>query len=80
MRMGKYNPQWDVSLMTPSFGWPRIFSPLSARTWTREFRLDGWRSARCEQVTEAKAARFGEEMLADLDKDTVDFVPDYDSR
>ena len=31
------------------------------------------------RYTEAKLARMGEEMLRDLDKDTVDFVPNFDN-
>ena len=31
------------------------------------------------RYTEVKLDRMGEEMLADLDKDTVDFVPNFDN-
>ena len=32
------------------------------------------------RYTESKMTKFAEEMLADLDKDTVDFIPNYDER
>ena len=58
---------------------PGFFPPLSPRPWPGKLRLHRRRPPRREPLYRGQAlARFGAEMLVDLDKETVDFVPNYD--
>jgi DNA gyrase subunit A len=77
--MGKYHPHGDLSLYDALVRMAQDFSlryPL-VHGQGNFGSIDGDPPA-ASRYTEAKLARFGEEMLADLDKDTVDFVPNYD--
>ncbi len=77
--MGKYHPHGDLSLydalvrMAQGFSlrYPLVYGQGNFGS------IDGDPPA-ASRYTEAKLSRLGEEMLADLDKDTVDFVPNYD--
>ena len=78
--MGKYHPHGDSSIY---FTMVRL-----AQEWSLRYPLvfgqgnfgsiDG-DSPAAMRYTEVKLARMGEEMLQDLDKDTVDFVPNFDN-
>ena len=77
--LGKYHPHGDVAVYDSMV---RL-----AQSWTMRYQLvDGQGnfgsmdgdSAAAMRYTEAKLAKISEEMLADIDKDTVDFVPNYD--
>lgn len=78
--MGKYHPHGDLSIyMTMvrlaqewSLRYPLVFGQGNFGS------IDG-DSPAAMRYTEAKLARMGEEMLRDLDKDTVDFVPNFDN-
>lgn len=78
--MGKYHPHGDSSIY---FTMVRLAQPWSLR-YPLVFgqgnfgSIDG-DSPAAMRYTEAKLARMGEEMLRDLDKDTVDFVPNFDN-
>lgn len=77
--MGKYHPHGDLSLYDALVRMAQDFSlryPL-VHGQGNFGSIDGDPPA-ASRYTEAKLARFGEEMLADLDKETVDFVPNYD--
>ena len=77
--MGKYHPHGDLSLYDALVRMAQDFSlryPLVHGQGN--FGLIDGDPPAASRYTEAKLARFGEEMLADLDKDTVDFVPNYD--
>jgi DNA gyrase subunit A len=77
--MGKYHPHGDLSLYDALVRMAQDFSlryPL-VHGQGNFGSIDGDPPA-ASRYTEAKLARFGEEMLADLDKDTVDFIPNYD--
>jgi DNA gyrase subunit A len=77
--MGKYHPHGDLSLYDALVRMAQDFSlryPL-VHGQGNFGSIDGDPPA-ASRYTEAKLAKFGEEMLADLDKDTVDFVPNYD--
>ncbi|MDR1197697.1 MAG: DNA gyrase subunit A [Prevotellaceae bacterium] len=76
--MGKYHPHGDSS----------VYEALvrMAQEWSLRYRLvDGQGnfgsmdgdSAAAMRYTEARLHKISEEILADLDKDTVDFVPNY---
>ncbi|MDE7461870.1 MAG: DNA gyrase subunit A [Muribaculaceae bacterium] len=78
--MGKYHPHGDSSIyMTMvrlaqdwSLRYPLVFGQGNFGS------IDG-DSPAAMRYTEVKLARMGEEMLADLDKETVDFVPNFDN-
>lgn len=78
--MGKYHPHGDLSIYLTMV---RLAQPWSLR-YPLVFgqgnfgSIDG-DSPAAMRYTEAKLARMGEEMLRDLDKDTVDFVPNFDN-
>lgn len=78
--MGKYHPHGDYSIY--------LTMVRLAQEWALRYPLvfgqgnfgsiDG-DSPAAMRYTEAKLARMGEEMLRDLDKETVDFVPNFDN-
>ncbi len=78
--MGKYHPHGDSSIYLTmvrlaqdwSLRYPLVFGQGNFGS------IDG-DSPAAMRYTEVKLARMGEEMLADLDKDTVDFVPNFDN-
>jgi DNA gyrase subunit A len=77
--MGKYHPHGDFSLYDALVRMAQDFSlryPL-VQGQGNFGSIDGDPAA-ASRYTEAKLSRVGDEMLADLDKETVDFVPNYD--
>lgn len=78
--MGKYHPHGDSSIY---FTMVRL-----AQSWSLRYPLvfgqgnfgsiDG-DSPAAMRYTEVKLAKMGEEMLRDIDKETVDFVPNFDN-
>ena len=78
--MGKYHPHGDSSIYLTmvrmaqdwSLRYPLVFGQGNFGS------IDG-DSPAAMRYTEVKLAKMGEEMLADLDKDTVDFVPNFDN-
>ena len=77
--LGKYHPHGDVALYDALV---RMAQPFSMR-----YRLvDGQGNfgsvdgdpAAAYRYTECRMTAIGEEMLADIDKETVDFVPNFD--
>ena len=77
--MGKYHPHGDFSLYDALVRMAQDFSlryPL-VQGQGNFGSIDGDPAA-ASRYTEAKLSKVGDEMLADLDKDTVDFVPNYD--
>ncbi len=77
--MGKYHPHGDLSLYDALVRMAQSFSlryPL-VHGQGNFGSIDGDPPA-ASRYTEAKLSRAGEEMLADLDKDTVEFGPNYD--
>lgn len=77
--MGKYHPHGDFSLYDALVRMAQDFSlryPL-VQGQGNFGSIDGDPPA-ASRYTEAKLSKIGEEMLADLDKETVDFVPNYD--
>jgi len=77
--MGKYHPHGDSSIYDALVRMAQDFS-------MRHELVDGQGNfgsvdgdnAAAMRYTEAKMTRFGSEMLSDLDKDTVDWVPNFD--
>ena len=76
--MGKYHPHGDLALYDALVRMAQDFSlryPLvEGQGNFGSLAPDG---AAAMRYTEAKLARFGEEMLQDLGKETVDFVPNF---
>ena len=77
--LGKYHPHGDLSVYDAAVRLAQNFS-------TRYLLVDGHGnfgsvdgdSAAAMRYTEVRMSRIAEEMLADIDKDTVDFAPNYD--
>ena len=77
--MGKYHPHGDVSLYDSLVRMAQDFSlryPLIHKQGNFG-NIDGDGPA-AMRYTEAKLAKIGDEMLVDLHKETVDFVPNFD--
>jgi DNA gyrase subunit A len=77
--MGKYHPHGDAAIYDTMVRMAQDFNlryPL-ADGQGNFGSIDG-DSAAAMRYTEIRMARIAEEMLADIDKDTVDFVPNYD--
>jgi DNA gyrase subunit A len=77
--MGKYHPHGDLSLYDALVRMAQDFSlryPL-VQGQGNFGSIDGDPPA-ASRYTEAKLSKVGAEMLVDLDKETVDFVPNYD--
>lgn len=78
--MGKYHPHGDFSIYLTmvrlaqdwSLRYPLVFGQGNFGS------IDG-DSPAAMRYTEVKLARMGEELLRDLDKETVDFVPNFDN-
>lgn len=77
--MGKYHPHGDSSIYDAMVRLAQDFSincPLVAGHGNFG-SIDG-DGAAAARYTEAKLSKISNEMLRDIDKDTVDFVPNYD--
>jgi len=77
--LGKYHPHGDTAVYDSMVRLAQDFSmryPL-VRGQGNFGSMDG-DSAAAMRYTEAKLSAISEEMLFDLDKDTVDFIPNYD--
>ncbi len=77
--MGKYHPHGDLSLYDALVRMAQTFSlryPL-VQGQGNFGSVDGDPPA-ASRYTEAKLSKLGDEMLADLEKETVDFAPNYD--
>ncbi len=77
--MGKYHPHGDFSLYDALVRMAQEFSlryPLVSGQGNFG-SIDGDPAA-ASRYTEAKLSKIGDEMLQDLKKETVDFVPNYD--
>ncbi len=77
--MGKYHPHGDAAIYDALV---RLAQDFSMRYTLVDGHgnfgsIDGYPAA-AARYTEARLSRISLEMLADIDKDTVDFVPNYD--
>ncbi len=77
--LGKYHPHGDTAVYDSMV---RLAQPWAMRYPLVDGQgnfgsMDG-DSAAAMRYTEAKMTKTAEEMLADIDKDTIDFVPNYD--
>ncbi|MDR0379268.1 MAG: DNA gyrase subunit A, partial [Candidatus Accumulibacter sp.] len=77
--MGKYHPHGDSAIYDTIV---RMAQPFSLRYMLVDGQgnfgsVDG-DGAAAMRYTEVRMARIGHEMLTDIDKETVDFIPNYD--
>jgi len=77
--MGKYHPHGDMAIYDTMV---RMAQPFSMRYLLIDGQgnfgsVDGDPPA-AQRYTEVRLAKISHEMLADLDKETVDFIPNYD--
>ncbi len=77
--LGKYHPHGDMAVYDALV---RMAQPFSLRYTLIDGQgnfgsVDG-DSAAAMRYTEVRLSKIAEEMLADIEKDTVDFVPNYD--
>ena len=79
--LGSYHPHGDASVYDALV---RLAQDFSSRypfvDGHGNFGSVDGDGATAMRYTESKMTKFAEEMLADLDKDTVDFIPNYDER
>ena len=79
--MGKYHPHGDLAIYDTIV---RMAQPFSLRYMLVDGQgnfgsVDGDAPA-AMRYTEARLARFATELMRDLEKETVDFVPNYDGK
>ncbi len=77
--LGKYHPHGDTAVYDSMVRMAQDFSLRYPLIWGQgNFgSMDGDRAA-AYRYTEAKMQKISEEMLMDIEKDTVDFVPNFD--
>ena len=79
--LGHYHPHGDAAVYNAMV---RLAQPFSLRYPLVEGQgnfgnIDG-DGAAAHRYTEARLARMADEMLADIDKDVVDFIPNFDNK
>jgi len=79
--MGKYHPHGDAAIYDTMV---RMAQPFSLRYLLIDGQgnfgsVDGDNAA-ASRYTEVRLTKFAHEMLADIDRETVDFVPNYDGQ
>lgn len=76
----KYHPHGDSSVYEAMV---RLAQPFSLRyplvDWQWNFGSIDWDWAAAQRYTEARLTKLAEEMLQDIDQDTVDWRPNYDN-
>jgi len=79
--LGKYHPHGDVATYETLVRMAQDFAMRYTliKGQGNFGSIDG-DSAAAHRYTEAKMAKIADEMLIDIDKDTVEFVPNYDNR
>jgi DNA gyrase subunit A len=77
--LGKYHPHGDTAVYDSMVRMAQDFSLRYPLVWGQgNFGSMDGDSPAAMRYTEAKLKSIAEEMLIDLDKDTVDFIPNYD--
>jgi len=78
--IGKYHPHGDVAVYDSMVNMAQPFGFRYPFIWGQgNFGSIDGDSAAAMRYTEAKMAKISGELLRDLDKDTVDFRPNYDA-
>lgn len=77
--LGKYHPHGDTSVYDAMVNMAQDFSYRYPLVWGQgNFGSIDGDSAAAMRYTEAKMEKISAEMLRDIEKDTVDFAPNYD--
>lgn len=77
--LGKYHPHGDASVYDAMVRLAQSWSMRYTLVFGQgNFGSIGGDPPAAQRYTEAKLTQMGEEVLKDLDKDTVDFVPNFD--
>ncbi|EKE21960.1 MAG: hypothetical protein ACD_7C00086G0012 [uncultured bacterium] len=77
--LGKYHPHGDTAVYDTMVRMAQDFSLRYPLIWGQgNFGSMDGDNAAAYRYTEAKLKRIAEEMLVDIEKDTVDFVPNFD--
>lgn len=77
--LGKYHPHGDSSVYDAMVGMSQDFSYRYPLVWGQgNFGSIDGDSAAAYRYTEAKMEKISSELLRDIEKDTVDFAPNYD--
>lgn len=77
--LGKYHPHGDTAVYDTMVRMAQDFSLRYPLIWGQgNFGSMDGDSAAAYRYTEAKLKAIAEEMLLDIDKDTVDFIPNFD--
>lgn len=77
--LGKYHPHGDTAVYDTMVRMAQDFSLRYPLIWGQgNFGSMDGDSAAAYRYTEAKLMAIAEEMLIDIDKDTVDFIPNFD--
>lgn len=79
--LGNYHPHGDVAVYDTMVGMAQDFTYRYPLIWGQgNFGSIDGDSAAAYRYTEAKMQKITSELLADIGKETVDFVPNYDGR
>src|SRR3989344_4588696 len=77
--LGKYHPHGDVAVYDSMVRLAQDFSMRYPLVWGQgNFGSVDGDSAAAMRYTESKLAKIAEELLLDIEKKTVDFIPNYD--
>lgn len=77
--LGKYHPHGDSAVYDTMVRLAQDFSMRYPMVWGQgNFGSIDGDSAAAMRYTEAKLAKVAEELLTDIDRETVDFMPNYD--
>lgn len=78
--LGKYHPHGDVAVYDSMVRLAQHFSMRAPLIWGQgNFGSVDGDSAAAMRYTEAKLAPIADELLLDIEKDTVNFIPNYDA-
>ncbi len=76
---GDYHPHGETviypTLVRMAQDWVMRYTP---RRWTRKLRIDRRRPPAAMRYTEARLTHAADALMEDLDKDTVEMIPNYD--
>ena len=77
--LGKYHPHGDAPCTTPSSAWRRTSTCATRWSMARATSAPSMEiMPAAMRYTEARLAKIAEELLADIEKETVDFIPNFD--
>ncbi len=78
--LGKYHPHGDVAVYDSMVRLAQNFSMRAPLIWGQgNFGSVDGDSAAAMRYTEAKLAPIADELLLDIEKDTINFIPNYDA-